>query len=361
MKVKCLIYLLAINHCLFANMASPKTGGSIQGDVILSKDIDVISEKIWIAVSKNFHDAKFDIEYTLNNPKDATLKIPLIFIAFSYRKDFTAKLNGSQSIMFQSIKSLMEKNQTPEFFNRLDKDLKNSNQIILKWANGEMQYADPDECFYAEIELPPGESIVRLSYDAFAEIDRSGWVKSYSFNYSLSPAKFWKSFKNLSIILLLPDHENFHTNVGKAHSLVGNSMIWFFNKLPGDMFTFRVTPPIPTTAKFALNISPIGFVWIFGILFLIIHIFINRWYRLKFPKQKFSVTVILGSLLFPFLTLAVYLISESVIDWLIGEHASDYHGYSFMIFIFYPVVVIIQWLITWIFDRLHKRKMQPAV
>lgn len=61
------IFLLVSINGLFANMASPKTGGSIQGDIILSKDVDVVAEKIWISVSKDFQGAKFDIEYSISN------------------------------------------------------------------------------------------------------------------------------------------------------------------------------------------------------------------------------------------------------------------------------------------------------
>jgi len=141
------------------------------------------------------------------------------------------------------------------------------------------------------------------------------------------------------------------TNLGNSiESKIGAVSTWKFDKLPNDNFDIIYNPEISKLVQILISIDPFGIMILCGILLMTIHIAINFWYRKRNPIRKYSWIVIVGSLLVPYLSFYIFLISYNSIDNLIGVEASKQHGYYIFILFWLPIVFVIYLIIMWIID-----------
>jgi len=131
---------------------------------------------------------------------------------------------------------------------------------------------------------------------------------------------------------------------------------WEFDKMPTEILQINFTPKITQTAQMLINITPSGLAYITGAVLAILHLLLVIWYRKKNQLNRFSLVVIIGSILIPLIFLISWMNYYDVIDSYIGEHAGGTHGYTFFVIVLYPVIMPIYWLIYWLIDKRIKKK-----
>lgn len=158
---------------------------------------------------------------------------------------------------------------------------------------------------YFETDIKKGEHKIKVTYTAEKWTDGWNWVNEYSFRYELSPAKYWKSFGNLSIIV---DAQNFNkkltANIKHQKSLNYSGITELkFDKLPVETLRIIYKPQINKVAKVLIKIKPFGLALVVGFGLILFHFFIMKFYRQKNPKKKVSWIMFIGSIPVPILFL----------------------------------------------------------
>ncbi|MCZ2223750.1 MAG: hypothetical protein LC122_08990 [Chitinophagales bacterium] len=346
-----------------ANMASPYIPGTSSSTVYSSKDVDILKEKIFIKLNKNFESADYVIEYYINTETNG-MQIPLLFHAIDYSKNFKVFVDGKEIKLLDIPAEYTSTNQSKfdKFSNSFRPPLNNGEadmaEIYWDSKNGIIYYLK--DLKYFETNLSKGNHIIRVEYNASAWTDRAHWVAENSFRYSLSPAKYWKSFHELEITLDATDYQynnTLTTTLGKPTSgKIDSIAVWHFTKLPDDFFQIVYTPQVSSLAKTMIAIEPFNIAAICFFILALLHVFAILKYRKNNLPKKYSWVVIAGSFLVPLSFFIFFIASFGFIDNLIGEAAGRYHGYTGLIIIFYPITVPIYWVITWLLDKYFKRK-----
>lgn len=343
-------------------MASPLREGTLTGAAFSSRDIDILKEKISLVINNGFQTGKFNIEYFIRSDSDG-IQIPLLFIAKDYKSDFKVWVDGRETTLLEipadytsRTKPLSDKiNKFSDSFNKYENE-KSSETVTIYWNESSGIVYDLNELKYFETDLSKGEHMIKVEYTADAWVDRSGWVKEYSFRYSLSPAKHWRSFNSFEVsINSTAVNSEVTSSLGESSDGNINSIAeWKFSDLPAEFFTVSYTPKISGYVSSLIDIGPLNLTIIFGILATIILIFLIYFFRNRNPSKKISWVVITGSIFIPFMTILFYIFSFDIIDNAIGVEAGKYHGYTFLAILFYPLVVPVYWLIMWLIDRKFK-------
>lgn len=339
-----------LDHICMANMASPIRRGTTSGSAMTSRDIDILKEKIFIQIDKQNHTALYKIDYNIKCDSSG-LQVPLLFYALDYKDDFKIWIDNKEVLVEEIPEDLTDINDAP---------LQNFHESLFSsdWDKNLEWKMDINDLKYFEIDLEKGIHQIHIEYRSNAWVDLWDWVKKYSFKYSLFPAKSWRSFKSIEIALKASGN-NYEINTNLGNPTEGNLdsiAIWKFDKLPADEIEFSYKPQVSLLARILLVVKPLKMMVLFAIIVTIVHLIFIKRYRIRNPEKKYSWIVIVGSILIPFITLIWYMYSYEIIDSLIGPEASRYHGYTFLVIVFYPVILPIYWLIMWQFDRKIKRK-----
>ena len=357
-----IIFILASQLCS-ANMGSPIRQGTFSGSAISSRDIDIVKEIIHLKIDKDFKTAFYQVEYHIKTDV-AGKQIPLLFLAKDFKGNFIVWVDDQKVNLLDIPEEFKATARSP--FERFSGSFERSYQegesetVEISWQKDRGYSYRLNDLKYFELDLSKGEHRVRVEYTADVWTDVSDWVKEYSFRYSLSPAKYWKSFGSLEITL---DATAFHsavtTNLGAAvHGNPDSIAVWNFSKLPGDFIQVSSKPQISRFANAMIAIDPFGLTIIFALLISLLHVLGIIKYRRSKPVKRYSWVVISGSLLIPFLILVFYIMSYDFIDSAIGEAAGRFHGYTFLVILLYPLFMPVYWLIMWLIDRILKRKLK---
>lgn len=172
------------------------------------------------------------------------------------------------------------------------------------------------------------------------------------------PAKYWKSFGTLTITLDKTDNDyELTTNIGSPIKCEINKIsTWEFDTIPAEILEIIYKPKVNSKAETLIKIRPDRLTYIFGIFLIILHILMVFQYRIKRLQKRFSWIVIIGSLIFPLVFLLSRPLFYTLIDNMIGEHASRLHGYVGLELLFYPMLMPLYWVIMWQIDKYLKRK-----
>lgn len=348
---------LILGQLALANMASPIRRGTMTSSAISSKDINIVSEKVFVKVDPGFKTAKFTVEYNIQSDISG-MQIPLLFVARDFRDSFSVWIDDKEVRLQNVPVNHYEDSPFNGFANSLERD-NYEDEITIYWESKSGNVYKLSDLKYFEADIEKGAHVVRVEYTANAWTNSSGWVKKYSFRYSLTPAKFWKSFGNLEIAVV-QDGQIGHveTNLGLPDEKeIKSTNTWTFNKLPDEYFEISYTPEISGYARALIDIEPFGFAVITLVFLSIIHLFLTLAYRRKNINRKYSIVVILGSVLIPFLSMLSFVFSFDLIDNAIGENAGRHHGYATLSIIFYPVILAVYWFLFWLADKLYKKKL----
>lgn len=347
-------------------MASPILEGSFSSSAISSRNIDILKEKINLKIDKDFRTAFYQIEYFIRTDT-AGRQIPLLFHAQDYKGDFKIWVDNQEVKLLDIHSEYKTTANSPfeKFSNNFRKPSREGEPetVVIYWQQNSGFVYNLSDLKYFETDLIKGEHLIRVEYTANVWTDISDWVKEYSFRYSLSPAKNWKSFGSLEITLDASDFKSsLTTNLGQqTNGRLDSISVWNFSKLPADYFEIIYKPEISAFAKALIAISPFGLTLFFTLLIAFLHYISIKRYRKSEPTKKYSWVVIVGSMTLPFFILISYMVSFGIIDSAIGYEAGNYHGYTFLVIILYPLLLSVYWTIMWLVDKRIKGRINNAL
>jgi hypothetical protein len=346
-------------------MASPIWEGTFSSSAFSSSDIDILKEKIYLKVDKDFRTAFYQIVYIIRTDTNGK-QIPLLFHAKDYKGDFKIWIDNREVKLLDIPSEYKTAANSPfeKFSNSFEQPSRNdqSETVVIYWEKNSGFVYDLNDLKYFETDLARGEHQIRVEYTANVWTDISDWVKEYSFRYSLSPAKNWKSFGSLEVTLDASDfNSSLRTNLGQqTNGRLDSISVWNFSKLPADYFEIIYTPEISAIAKTLIAISPFGLTLFFALLIAFLHFICIKKYRKSEPTKKYSWVVIAGSITLTFFILISYMVSFGIIDNVIGDEAGNYHGYTFLVIILYPLLLPVYWTIMWLADKRIKGRINNA-
>ncbi|MGB0431783.1 MAG: hypothetical protein ACPGLV_15015 [Bacteroidia bacterium] len=342
-----------------ANMASPIQGNSWSASPFLSDHVDITHEKIFISLDDSFNTAKFNIEYHINAKKSG-VQVPLLFYATEFKDSFRIWIDGHEIFLNQVPEAYRDLNGTP--FSSFDYFFQNNHcdsikEVVIWNSSNRGFHVDINDLKFFETDITKGEHLIKVEYTANHWQYSGTWISERWFRYILSPAKYWKSFGSLEIHLDASQFQKpIKTNLGAPTSgKLQEKCIWQFDEMPIEILQIEYAPKISKLSSALIFISPIYFMYGAFLLLAIWHFYFLRKFRNSTKKNAFSISLFLGSLLVPFLAFLVFILSYTLIDLTLGEKASGYHGYEFMIYIFYPIVMPAYWLIIWLIYHLVKK------
>ncbi|HEX2899111.1 MAG TPA: hypothetical protein VHS96_05250, partial [Bacteroidia bacterium] len=270
-------------------------------------------------------------------------RIPMLFVALGYEDGMKITVDGVPVGFGKLPNEAYIRENSPKSRFQDPETQSDLQEVRISFREGERRIYDLSDLHFFEFDLAAGAHQIQVVYEARQWRDRSDYVADAYFLYTLSPAKYWKSFGQLDVTL---DARGLPfpvvTNLGAPTSgdLKGEAK-WHFDKLP-EVETIQVSwkPEVSATAEFMISIGEGGFFWISWVVFALIHLAAIWWWRRKHIGKWFSWTWLIGSILIPALICFVYVQSETWIDAAIGPAASGFGSYSFLIIIFYPVFLV---------------------
>ena len=233
-----LLLLMLSNATIFANMASPYREGTRCSNAFSSKDIDIINEKIRIKIIDKFLNASYFIDYNIRADKGG-LQIPLLFLAKDFTNNFRIWVDNKE-IIVRDIPSDYKFGSNPdlktfsEIFNHSNDNIR-SEFVRISFDSISIDEFQLKELKYFEVSLTKGMHIIHVEYNAEPWTSNGEWIKEFALRYSLSPAKFWRSFGNLEIEIVNHSNVLYTPNIGVPNQgKIDSVAVWKFNQLPSD-------------------------------------------------------------------------------------------------------------------------------
>jgi hypothetical protein len=356
-RILLFVCLVLLGENSLANMASPITEGTLTANPFLSRHVDILHEKLVIIPDRDFRTALIRAEYFIKANRKG-IRIPLLFYASEFGGRFRVWCDEKE-LDLKSAPDLYQNIQGQPFndFAYLFDTLTTSEDNLLPMHEDEKNnfYVTIDDLKYFEADISEGQHAIRVEYIAENWLDRSGWVNKYSFRYALSPAKYWRSFGTLEVVL---DGSNSNlkplVNLGEPASVSNGISTWKFTSLPVDVIMVSFAPETNKLASTLIKISPKGIMLIVSVILATIH-FIGIYRYRRSHQAKYSWVMIAGSVVMPLMMLISYMYAFNLIDTSIGPDASRYHGYTFFILLLYPIIMPTYWLAMWLCDRWMKK------
>jgi hypothetical protein len=350
-----------------ANMASPIDQGALPSTPFTASSVQVIREYLKIRINNTFQTAHYSVQYTILSEQNG-LQIPFLFYASEYLSDFTILVDGVPVELMEKpdkyVPKVEGKFKDFDYFFSLDSGVKKPIYI----SDGKSAYSDDNNEFpvtiedmlYFETDLSKGEHLIELNYIGSAWKDASGLVNEYSFRYALAPAKYWKSFGNLTVELDCSEFDRqVTTNLGLPEKgSVQEHSIFHFNSIPTDVIYISYLPKIDKRTLFFANLGPFNMALILSLLFALLHVFRIIHFRKENLEKRFSRVVIIGAILIPLIFVFSWFFGYAWIDYMIGEEAGQ-RGYTFLVILLYPFIFLVYFLLTWFIDFIVKRKLNP--
>jgi len=341
-----------------ANMASGISEGTLTTSPFISKHVDIVREKILIIPDNDFKTAFFKIEYFIKANKNG-VRIPLLFYASEFKENFRIWVDGQEIPLKEIPESYQKLEGTPfedfsYLFERTDWD--DLQQIVIDETSTSGFYVTINDLKYFETDISEGLHSIQVEYTADYWCDSYDWVNEYSFRYALSPARYWKSFKDLEIVIDASRcYKPFTTNLGEPINSSNSISTWRFSTLPTEVIHITFVPEISFLAKTLISISPTGLAVAISIVLGLLHFLAIKRFRKNHQSFRYSWVTITGGILLPFVMLMSYMYSFDLIDAVIGKEAGRFHGYTFVVLISYPVLMPIYWITMHVVDKRIKR------
>lgn len=336
-------------------MAAPWSDGDLPASPMISEYVNILHEQIIITPATDLRTTNFNVEYKIEALKEGN-QIPLLFYASRYSQNFKVRVDGNEVMLKEVPKNYanLEGDITFSDFSNLYYHLRKE----VKTRDDNTSTIELSDLKFFEVNLSKGTHSIKVAYVANAWTDLREWVTQSRFSYALSPAKYWKSFGILEVIL---DNTNvnsvFETNLGvpEVNNPYGISR-WKFEGIPVDIMEISYKPVVPVLAEVLIAINPFRLMLIFSAMLFMLHLYAITRYRKSNPGGNNLTLIIGGCFLLPFIALASYMCFFNIIDTIIGETASEHHGYTFLIMVLYIIVTPIYYLIIYYFDKVLKAK-----
>ena len=359
MRIKTFLLSLLFSIPLFGNMASPIQEGSTISTPFLSQEVDIVDELIRIVPGADFQSANFSIRYQIRVHKAGT-QIPMLFVAPDYGEGFSISFAGKKvplQVLPEQYWSAPD-SFLSEFPHWGSKGAGPDEVGRIRWMKNQESTYQLEELLYFELDMLPGDYEVVIEYDAHRWENNLDWVAQKSFNYALSPAKFWKSFGKLRIEL---DGRNtkqpLSTNLGAPHSgSLDQIASWDFDELPAENIEITYSPQLNRTAKTLIGIGPTGLSRIAAVLFFLLNVWWLNRFRKKDVSTNFPAPLWLGMFLFPMVVIGAYVMTYTWISMSLGSDASNQMGYYILSWLLYPILLIVYGVLMYVLDRIFFKK-----
>lgn len=151
LKTKILILLLLWVQVAKANMSSPIREGTLISSAISSKNIDILSERIYVTIDPRFETAKFTVEYTIRNTLSGR-QIPLLFYAKDFKADFFVWLDNKE-IGLQDVPTEYYKDTVFTNFLTSSNIVEKSNEVVIHWQKNESYTYKLNDLKYFETDI----------------------------------------------------------------------------------------------------------------------------------------------------------------------------------------------------------------
>ena len=356
------LLLLTCSWANRANMANPHIHGTSHSSLIITSDCTVSYEKITAHIIKNpdkdhYYEyiIRLKARYHISSPTQQ--EMPLLFMASNYLNDQQIYVNGQaissspidkeQDYPFLIKKEITDPLQysdgTPPRYNTYTK-------YYISYDRKEEVEIVPSELIYFTAPLKAGENIIEVSYSAFPASSRYGFLPPYTFEYSIYPSKFWKTFPEIEVEIHFPKELQFkRSSMEEGEYTVSNQL--FRGKIKNIHSTaehyWRFSPKPSWIGLIVLTINP----WGFGIILFLFAV----WLHLRYIKKKNKMGLWLGVFLSPIFFYIGFMGAYPLIMWILDSHTSPF-GYFFLITFTYPIFVILYGMVTFIYYHLKKSK-----
>jgi hypothetical protein len=356
--MKKFVFIFLIAPSLIANMASPVLEGSYSGSPFVSRYVDILHENLRIQLDAEFSAATFAITYHIRAARSGQ-QIPFLFYASEYIDSFAVAIDG-RALEVENFSNIVELPPRQSFraFERIfgiDSSAIDTLAMASEITYGDM-VAQLRDMMYFETDINAGDHYITIHYRASPWKDMQTAIAKKRFRYVLSPAKFWRSFGRITIVLdASAFSQPIRTNLGNpAKGNINTIAEWTFNDLPTDVVEINFIPEVSPLARFLVWVGPGKIAAVTALLLIALHVWFIQRFRRKYPENNYSKVVIFGGIILPLIALAAWVEYHFLIDWVIGEHASGMHPYVTFIYAFYPFVMPVYWLLSWLLDRVFR-------
>ena len=281
--------------------------------------------------------ATFTIEYDIETDVDGK-QMPLLFYAMNYDANFDVWVDG---------KWIEATNLPDNYYDAFALRLANfsGNHLyeldIVHWDGDNSATYKYQDLKYFETSLTKGFHKIRVQYVALRSSWRSSFVMPSSFSYSLAPAKYWRSFGTLQIILNTHNYPATRTTSldHYKHLSTDSLMVWDFKALPADVFQIDCEPKVSWLAWVLLKLNPFGLTIILALCLLGAHIRQIVNYRKEEPDEKLPSSIRSWDAFIPIVLFFFFLFSFGLINMVIGANAgNELNGYVVMFAIIVTVI-----------------------
>jgi hypothetical protein len=331
MKSRLLLFIL-IPLFTCSNIAKPWQDGSVHSVMYSNTDCIVEKESIIIDIIKNYEPkrnyiASYRVSYSVHTETDTLL--PLVFVG----KDLIDKEN------------VLVNSQAVETINLIDSA---SAQPDIRFDDENLS-----DLIYFQADLKKGTNLIEVDYKGKAHHGLTDYDRVYKLQYSLYPAKYWKSFGKIRIVLNLTDELEYEgSNVGEPLTVQNNQVILETAATTVDQLEIKFSRKKTAIACFLIANHPFRIPLLIFVLSAFLHFRAMRYRRSKHPFA-YNFFLPLGIILVPTLFYATYNYFNWLIDSILHQDTDDYGSAIFMV-LTPPAFFLVYGLIMWVADALLK-------
>lgn len=349
------LLVLVLPACLKANMANPIQKGTLAATPFVAQHAEILNAQIVAQLDSICRQARFTVRYVIW-VEEAKPQVPFLFYAADYLEDFQLTLDGEPQTI-SPLPASFGQDPGPHFSEVFPADdWDQSLRTYLSFGEGQRYTVAASDYQFFEADLSAGRHTLTVSYLANQWTDRRDWVQAFSFRYALAPARQWRHLRKLTLTWIPgPCLQEWKTNLGPPQQISDQQQSWSYTfaegeDLPWDYWLIKYQPPISAFAKFLIWLGPTGLA---GIAFVVLGLIHNRrlYRRSQNPTSPAQHGLVVGALLIPLLALVTYWKSFVWIDRAIGEAASGYHGYPFLVVVYLPLIALGYGVATWALTR----------
>ena len=363
------LFLLCVLNSLLlnANMASPVQEGTFGTRPFINQYVHILHENLRIIIDENFEYADFEVEYIINAEKSGN-QIPLLFYASEYYENFEVTIDGKKVALKQQEDFWnlygIDKEKLTNFQYLYSLDRKAIGEIEHTFEHVRSERISLNDFLYFETDISEGKHTIKVSYKASNWRYKHNRLNEDSFRYVLAPAKYWKSFGTLAVVIdasNVKDQVTINLGIPKSGEYNGVST-YHFDKLPVDILEITRIPTLSSFTKLLLNIESFWLAIILMSFIVIFHVWRMFTFRKKHPKNKFSTPAFIGASTIPIVFIFMVLITTFWIDSAIGKpYASGRESYgAFFEFMYLPkyilYYVLFSILVDFLFKKVHSKK-----
>ncbi len=330
MKIKILLALLISPFFLFGNMANYYVKGSKSSTLYGSVNCKILKENLSVTLVKNenYHFAKYKVIYQIQSKTNQ--KLNLLFIGLGLSKPIKVLVNNEETSI--------------GYF-----DTENPSNIA--YSLNDSINVNQEDLMYFDANLTKGKNIIVVEYEGNLEHDGLGFIRTYKFEYSLYPSKFWEAFGTIDFQIALGENlEISASNIGQP-KVENNIAKWKINEINVDTIQLEISTKTSIFSSILLFFKPLGI----SIIALFIMFIINlKLFVLNDNYKNFKYKITLSTIIVPILFYYIYFKAYDLIDYSLGQEKSK-HGYVFLFAFTLPLLMIMYGFVLHFINKKYKR------